>query len=82
MHITSPLPVVNGNISFESSGGGGTVSEDIEQRLSELEKKVSAQSQILSEEDADNNGIPDGEDRLRKIEESTQVVVDENGFVL
>lgn len=82
VRITSPLPVVKGNISFGSSGGGGTVPENIEQRLSELEKKVSAQSQIISEEDADNNGIPDGEDRLRKIEESTQVVVDENGFVL
>lgn len=65
VRITSPMPVLTGSVT---TGGGGVIPEDVEQRIADLEKKSSTQEQILSTDDLDGNGIPDGEDRLRIIE--------------
>lgn len=70
VRITSPMPVLTGSVTTGGGGGGGggVIPDDMEQRIADLEAKSTTQQQILSTEDADGNGIPDGEDRLRIIE--------------
>lgn len=79
VRITAPYPVLSGSVT---TGGGGVIPEEIEQRIADLEGKAATSDQILPTEDLDGNGIPDGEDRLRKIEDDTKIIVDENGIVL
>ncbi|MBQ0073604.1 MAG: hypothetical protein KBT34_05380 [Prevotella sp.] len=69
IRIVSSSLVRNALVNFSN---GGDIPGDIEKRLADLEKKSSTQEQILSTADLDGNGIPDGEDRLNRLESETE----------
>lgn len=49
--------------------------------IADLKRENAQLKEMLSVEDADGDGIPDGENRIQAIEKATQVYVDEDGIV-
>lgn len=49
----------------------------VDERINNLQEELNQLKGILSVQDEDGNGVPDGEDRLRIIEQSTRPLTDE-----